>query len=78
VTYLLFGVTLGPGLALFLILVFAIWNGWRWLCRKTSRGVERAVLARLRFLRGLSESDSDVIFEAGVNQQPEFAGRTSL
>jgi hypothetical protein len=34
VTYLLFGVTLGPGLALFLILVFAIWNGWRWLCRK--------------------------------------------
>ena len=34
VTYLLFGVTLGPGLALSLVLVFAIWIGWRWLCRK--------------------------------------------
>ena len=46
VTYLLFGVTLGPGLALSLVLVFAIWIGWRWLCD------ELAVLARLRFLRG--------------------------
>jgi hypothetical protein len=34
VTYLLFFVKLGPGLALFLALVFAIWIGWRWLCRK--------------------------------------------
>ena len=38
VTYLLFGVTLGPGLALSLVLVFAIWIGWRWLCRKCPRG----------------------------------------
>jgi hypothetical protein len=30
VTYLLFGVKLGPGLALSLVLVFAIWIGWRW------------------------------------------------
>jgi hypothetical protein len=34
VTYLLFSVSLGPGLALSLVLVFAIWIGWRWLCRK--------------------------------------------
>ena len=34
VTYLLFGVKLGPALALFLVLVFAIWIGWRWLCSK--------------------------------------------
>jgi hypothetical protein len=34
VTYLLFFVKLGAGLALFLVLVFAIWIGWRWLCRK--------------------------------------------
>ena len=34
VTYLLFFVKLGPGLALFLVLVFAIWIGWRWLCWK--------------------------------------------
>ncbi len=47
VTYLLFGVTPGPGLALSLILVFAIWIGWRWLCRKTSSGVEPAAFARL-------------------------------
>jgi hypothetical protein len=32
VTYL--DVTLGQGLALSLFLVFAIWIGWRWLCRK--------------------------------------------
>ena len=38
VTYLLFFVKLGPGLALFLVLVFAIWIGWRWLCRKCTRG----------------------------------------
>ena len=38
VTYLLFFVKLGPGLALFLVLVFAIWIGWRWLCRKCPRG----------------------------------------
>jgi hypothetical protein len=63
VTYLLFGVTLGPGLALSLVLVFAIWIGWRWLCRKTSRGLERAVLARLRLFRGLGESPSDVILK---------------
>ena len=37
VTYLLFGVTLGPGLALSLVLVFAIWIGWRWLCRKAAQ-----------------------------------------
>src|ERR1700722_14475560 len=35
VTYLLFGVTLGPGLVLSLVLVFAVWIGWRWLCRTT-------------------------------------------
>jgi hypothetical protein len=34
VTYLLFGVKLGPTLALSLVLVFAIWIGWRWLCSK--------------------------------------------
>jgi hypothetical protein len=34
VTYLLFFVKLGPRLALFLVLIFAIWIGWRWLCRK--------------------------------------------
>ena len=33
VTYVLFGVKLGPALALFVVLVFAIWIGWRWLCR---------------------------------------------
>jgi hypothetical protein len=38
VTYLLFGVKLGPGLALSLVLVFAIWIGWRWLCRKCPGG----------------------------------------
>ena len=32
VTYVLFGVKLGPALALSLILVFAVWIGWRWLC----------------------------------------------
>jgi hypothetical protein len=31
VTYLLFGVKLGPALALSVVLVFAIWVGWRWL-----------------------------------------------
>jgi hypothetical protein len=34
VTYLLFGIKLGPALALSLVLVFAIWIGWRWLCSK--------------------------------------------
>src|SRR5258708_4373601 len=34
VTYLLFFVKLGPGLALFVVLVFAIGIGWRGLCRK--------------------------------------------
>ena len=29
VTYVLFGVKVGPGLALTLVLVFAIWIGWR-------------------------------------------------
>jgi hypothetical protein len=33
VTYALFSVKLGPALALFVVLVFAIWIGWRWLCR---------------------------------------------
>jgi hypothetical protein len=33
-TYLLFGVKLGPALALSLVVVFAIWIGWRWLCSK--------------------------------------------
>jgi hypothetical protein len=33
VTYVLFSVKLGPALALFVVLVFAIWIGWRWLCR---------------------------------------------
>ena len=37
VTYLLFFLKLGPGLALFLVLVFAIWIGWRWLCRKAAQ-----------------------------------------
>jgi hypothetical protein len=36
-TYLLFFVKLGPGLGLFLVLVFAIWIGWRWLCRKAAQ-----------------------------------------
>ena len=34
VTYVLFGVKPGPGLALSVVLVFAIWIGWRWLCSK--------------------------------------------
>jgi hypothetical protein len=33
VTYVLFGVKLGPVLALFVVLMFAIWIGWRWSCR---------------------------------------------
>jgi hypothetical protein len=33
VTYVLCGVKLGPGRALTLVLVFAKWIGWRWLCR---------------------------------------------
>ena len=33
VTYVLFGVKLGPALALSVVVVFAIWIGWRWLCR---------------------------------------------
>jgi hypothetical protein len=33
VTYVLFSVKLGPARALFVVLVFAIWIGWRWLCR---------------------------------------------
>ena len=37
VTYLLFGVKLGPGLALSLVLVFTIWIGWRWLAQEISR-----------------------------------------
>ena len=37
VTYLLFFVKLGSGLALFLVLVFAFWIGWRWLCRNARR-----------------------------------------
>ena len=37
VTYLLFGVKLGPGLALSVVLVFAIWIGWRWLTQGVSR-----------------------------------------
>jgi hypothetical protein len=37
VTYLLFFVKLGPGLAFFLVLVFAIWIGWRRLCRKAAQ-----------------------------------------
>ena len=41
VTYLLFGVTLGPGLALSLVLVSAIWIGWRWLCQTTARTFAR-------------------------------------
>ena len=64
VTYLLFGVKLGPGLALSLVLVFAIWIGWRWLCRKTSRGVERAVLARCDFF-AVSARATGRHFEAG-------------
>jgi hypothetical protein len=30
VTYVLFSVKLGPALALSVVLVFAIWIGWRW------------------------------------------------
>jgi hypothetical protein len=59
VTYLLFFVKFRPGLALFLALVFTIWIGWRWLCRKcpavawavwcTSRAeLRRPPTARLR------------------------------
>jgi hypothetical protein len=46
VTYLLFFVKLGPGLALFLVLVFAIWIGWRWLCRKCPAVALGRVVAR--------------------------------
>ena len=41
VTYALFSVTPGPGLALSLVLVFAIWIGWRWLCQTTGRTLGR-------------------------------------
>jgi hypothetical protein len=37
VTYLLFFVKVGSGLALFLVLVFAVWIGWRWLRRKAAQ-----------------------------------------
>jgi hypothetical protein len=47
VTYLLFFVKLEPGLALFLVLVFAIWIGWRRLCRKC-RAVAWAVCGTAR------------------------------
>jgi hypothetical protein len=41
VTYVLFGVKLGPALALSVVLVFAIWIGWRCLCRN----IEQSPLA---------------------------------
>ena len=41
VTYLLFFVKLGPGLALFLVLVFAIWIGWLFGPAGKRRSVER-------------------------------------
>jgi hypothetical protein len=46
VTYLLFFVKLGPGLALFLVLVFAIWIGWRMAVPEMPRGRLGRVLAR--------------------------------
>ncbi len=44
VTYVLFGVKLGPALALSVILVFAVWIGWRWLRSRSrvSRSLWRA------------------------------------
>ena len=46
VTYLLFFVKLGPGLALLLVLVFAIWIGWRWAVPEMPRGRLGRVVAR--------------------------------
>jgi hypothetical protein len=48
VAYALFCVKLGPALAVSLVLVFAMWIGWRWLCSKISRrpgGQQRAITA---------------------------------
>ena len=46
VTYVLFGVKLGPALALSVVLVFAIWFGWRWLCRNIQQSPGRFALIR--------------------------------
>ena len=46
VTYVLFGVKLGPALALSVVLVFAIWIGWRWLCRNIEQLPGRFALIR--------------------------------
>jgi hypothetical protein len=43
-TYVLFGVKLGPALALCVVLVFAIWIGWRWLSRNIEQLPERFAL----------------------------------
>jgi hypothetical protein len=65
VTYLLFFVKLGPGLALFLVLVFAIWIGWRWLCRKAAQrraawpGVRLKLPSYLRRMAAWRSTKSD-------------------
>jgi hypothetical protein len=46
VTYILFGVKLGPALALSVVLVFAIWIGWRWLCSNIPQSPEQFALIR--------------------------------
>ena len=46
VTYLLFGVKLGPALALSVVLVFAIWVGWRWLQGNISSRLSRFTLIK--------------------------------
>ena len=45
-TYVLFGVKLGPALALFVVLVFAIWIGWRWLRRSIGQSPRHVALTR--------------------------------
>jgi hypothetical protein len=46
VTYLLFGVKLGPALALSVVLVFVIWVGWRWC-----RGISSSRLSRVTLIK---------------------------
>ena len=74
VTYLLFFVKLGPGLALFLALVFAIWIGWRWLCRKcpaVAWAVARQGRRRARVRQGLRDGPGGDRVEAGRQPLPE-------
>ena len=72
VTYLLFFVKLGPGLALFLVLVFAIWIGWRWLCRKAAQlraawpGVRLKLPSYLRRMAAGRSTKSDFSLRAAA------------